>query len=71
MTSEDRYYIQRLTDQVFLIRERVSAEGEPGPHDRLVRSFDVRHDASMYTESANDIQRKLDADFGHWVQRAI
>jgi len=30
---EDRYYVQRLTEQVFLIRERMSAEGGPGADD--------------------------------------
>ena len=68
---EDRYYVQRLTEQVFLIRERISADGEPGPNDRLVRSFDVRHDAYMYADRVNDMQRKLDEQYGHWVQHAI
>jgi hypothetical protein len=68
---EDRYYVQHLTEQVFLIRERKSAEEGPGPDDRIVRSFDVRHDAYMYADSVNDKQRKLDADYGHWVQNAI
>jgi hypothetical protein len=68
---EDRYYVQRLTEQVFLIRERMSADGEPGPGDRLVRSFDVRHDAYLYAESVNDRQRKLDERYGHWMQDAI
>ena len=42
---EDRYYVQVLTAQVFLIRERVSADREPGPGDRLVRSslFSMMH----------------------------
>ncbi len=35
---EDRYYVQRLTEQVFLVRERMSIDGRPGPDDRLVRS---------------------------------
>jgi hypothetical protein len=68
---EDRYYVQRLTEQVFLIRERMSADREPGPDDRIVRSFDVRHDAYMYAGSGNDRQRKLDEDYGHWTQHAI
>jgi hypothetical protein len=57
---EDRYYVQRLTDQVILVRERASSEGKPGPDDRIVRSFDVRHDAYTYAESMNEKQRKLD-----------
>jgi len=68
---ENRYYVQRLTEQVFLIRERISADGEPGRDDRLVRSFDVRHDAYMYADSVNDMQRKLDEAHGHWAQHAI
>ena len=68
---EDRYYIQRLTEQVFLIRERMSAEGGPGPDDRIVRSFDVRHDAYQYVGSVNERQRKLDEHYGHWAQHAI
>jgi len=50
---EDRYYVQRLTEQVFLIRERKSAEEGPGPDDRIVRSFVVRHDAYMYADTVN------------------
>jgi len=68
---EDRYYVQRLTEQVFLIRERLSADGGPGPDDRLVRSFSNRDDAYMYAVNINDRQRKLDEDYGHWTQRAI
>lgn len=68
---EDRYYVQRLTEQIFLIRERVSADGKPGPDDRLVRSFDVRYDADNYASSVNEKQRKLDEHYGHWTQHAI
>jgi hypothetical protein len=71
MMIEDRYYVQSLTEQVFLVRERGSANGDPGPTDQIVRSFDVRHDAYMYTGSLNEKQRKLDENYGHWVQRAI
>jgi len=68
---EDRYYVQRLTEQVFLIRERMSVEGELGPDDRIVRSCDVRHDAYMYAKSMNEKQRKLDEQYGHWAQHAL
>jgi len=68
---EDRYYVQSLTEQVFLVRERVSTDGEPGPNDQIVRSFDVRHDAYMYVGSLNEKQRKLDENYGHWAQRPI
>jgi len=65
---EDRYYVQRLSEQIFLIRERVSADGKPGPDDRIVRSFDVRNDAYLYVDSMNERQRKLDEHDGHWAQ---
>ncbi len=64
----DRYYVQRLSEQIFLVRERISADSEPGPNDRLVKSFDVRHDAYMYVDHVNDQQRKLDEQYGHWTQ---
>jgi len=67
----DRYYVQRLTEQVFLIRERISADAEPGSDDRIVRSFDFRHDAYTFVGTMNDKQRKLDEDHGHWTQRPI
>lgn len=63
--KKDRYYVQRLTEQVFVIRERLSTDGEPGPDDRIVRSFDARHDAHVYADSVNERQRKLDEDDGH------
>ena len=66
---EDRYYVQRLSEQIFLIRERMSADEEPGPDDRIVRSFDIRTDAYLYADSVNEMQRKLDEHSGHWVQK--
>ncbi len=62
---EDRYYVQRLTEQVFLIRERTSADGEPGPDDRIVRSFVFGHDAYLYVDTMNKKQKKLDEDHSH------
>ena len=61
---EDRYYVQRLTEQVFLIRERKTVDGESGPDDRIVRSFVFRHDAYMYADSMNEKQKKLDEHDG-------
>ena len=63
--KENRYYVQRLTEQVFLIRERLSATGAPGPNDRIVKSFDIRHDAYVYADSVNERQRKLDEVDSH------
>ncbi len=71
MMKEDRYYVQRLTEQVFVIRERLCADGKQGRYDRIVRSFDVGHDAHMYADKVNERQRGLDEDYGHWTQHAI
>ena len=68
---EDRYCVQRLTEQVFLIRECTSADGETGPDDRIVRSFVFRHDAYVYVDTVNEKQKKLDEHHGHWVQPAM
>jgi hypothetical protein len=57
---EDHYYVQSLTERVFLVRERTSPDGVPGPDDRIVRSFDVRHDAYMFADSMNGKQKRLD-----------
>ncbi len=56
--KENHYYVQFLTEQIFLVRESLSANGEPGPDDPIVRSFDVRHDAYSYASSMNDGQNK-------------
>ena len=64
----DRYYVQRLTEQVFLIRERESSDGESGPDDRIVRSFVFRHDAYMYVDTMNEKQNNLDEEHGHQAQ---
>ena len=68
---ENRYYVQRLTEQVFLIRERLSTEGEPGFDDPIVRSFAFREEAYRYADKLNEKQRELDGQHGHWTQRAI
>jgi len=64
----DRYYVQRLTEQVFLIRERESSDGETGPDDRIVRSFVFRHDAYMYVDTMNEKQKNLDGEYDHQAQ---
>jgi hypothetical protein len=68
---KDRYYVQRLTEQIFLIRECMSADGQPGPDDRIVRSFSIRHDAYMYADSVNNKQKELDERLGRSEQHAL
>jgi hypothetical protein len=60
MMMQDRYYVQHLTERVFLVRERMSPDGGPGPDDRIVRSFDVRHDAYIFADNLNEKQKQLD-----------
>lgn len=67
---DNRYYVQHLTEQIFLVRERAS-EDAPGSDDRIVRSFEVRHDAYVYADNVNEAQRKLDEHYGRWTQSAI
>lgn len=55
---ENRYYVQCLSPQIFLVRERVAQDQAPSSKDRLVKSFDIRHDAYMYAESVNEEQKK-------------
>jgi len=70
-TRQNRYYVQRVTEQVFVIRERSSLDKEPGTDDRFARAFSIRHDADQYVLSMNEKQRQLDEQFGHWVQSAL
>jgi hypothetical protein len=50
----NRYYVQQLTEQIFVVRERLSADGAPGADDRIVRSFSILHDAYAYASSLNN-----------------
>ena len=68
---KDRYYVQRLTEQIFLIRESMSADGEPGPDDRIVRSFSVRHDAYIYADSLNNKPKEHVEHLGRKEQHAL
>ncbi|HET8843406.1 MAG TPA: hypothetical protein VFN35_18230 [Ktedonobacteraceae bacterium] len=54
-----RYYVQRLTEQIFLVRERLLADGAPGANDRIIRSFHILHDASLYAKSMNNVPSAL------------
>lgn len=53
-TTEGRYYVQVLTEHIFLVRECQSITGKPGSDDRIVRSFDVRYDAYHYANRMNE-----------------
>lgn len=68
---QDRYYVQRITGQIFVIRECLSTAGEPGLDDRFVRAFDIRYDADLYARDGNERQKKLDEQYGYWTQHAL
>jgi hypothetical protein len=57
-----RYYVQHLTEQIFIVRECASEEAKPGPDDRIVRSFSIRHDAYLYLNSLNGKQNDDDKE---------
>lgn len=50
---KNRYYVQPLSEQTFIIRERISAQRGPGPNDRVIQSFSIRHDAYKYAHEMN------------------
>ena len=54
--GEGRYYVQSLTESVFIVRKCLSGEGKSGPDDHIVRSFDIYHDASSYADNLNSEQ---------------
>jgi hypothetical protein len=68
---EDHYYVQRLTEQIFLVRERMSADGMPGPDDRIVRSFSIRHDAYLYLNSLNGKQNDDDKEMQRTPEEGV
>lgn len=52
--QKGRYYVQALTDRIFLVREYQSTERKPVANDILIRSFEVREDAYSYANSLNE-----------------
>jgi hypothetical protein len=54
MMKEGRYYVQALTDHIFLVRECQSTNGKPGSDDTIVKSFNFRYDAYHYANSKNE-----------------
>jgi hypothetical protein len=52
--KEGRYYVQALTERIFLVRECQASNGKPGADDRIVRAFDARYDAYHYANSMNE-----------------
>jgi len=59
--TEERFYVQSITEQIFVIRERES-DGKGMGQDHIVKSFDTRHDAYAHVDILNGQQRKLDTE---------
>ncbi|GAC1433733.1 MAG: hypothetical protein NVSMB54_31830 [Ktedonobacteraceae bacterium] len=57
--TEERYYVQKITEQIFVIRDRVPTDEASA---RIIKSFDMGHDAYVYVDMLNEKQRKLDAE---------
>jgi len=62
IVTEERYYVQKITEQIFVIRDRVPADVETEHNARIIKSFDMGHDAYVYVDMLNEKQRKLDAE---------
>jgi len=52
-TKEGRFYVQNLTDHIFLVRESQASNGKPGADDSIIRSFDSRFDAYNFANKMN------------------
>jgi hypothetical protein len=67
--SIDRYYVQCLSTDHFVVRERQADQLQPGPSDLIVcDEFSTWPDAACYAKSMNRIQRKLDLIYGRWTK---
>ncbi len=60
--TEERYYVQKITEQIFVIRDRFPEHEEPEHHTRIIKSFNVGHDAYAYVEKLNEKLGKLDSE---------
>ena len=60
--TAERYYVQKITEQIFVIRDRVPVDEESEQNARIIKSFDMGHDAYVYVDILNEKQRKLDAE---------
>jgi hypothetical protein len=54
IAKKGHYYVQALTERIFLVRQSLASDGKPGADDIIVRSFEVRADASSYAKSMNE-----------------
>jgi hypothetical protein len=69
--SLDRYYIERMSETHFVVREHKTDSVEVGPDDPIVRNeISTREDANGYARAMNELQRKLDLEHGRWTKQA-
>ncbi len=70
--SLDRYYIQRMSETHFVVHERKTDRVEVGPDDPVIRDeISTREDAAYYARAMNELQRKLDLEYGRWTKHAV
>lgn len=68
----DRYYVQRVSEHLLLVRELQTPGDVPSTHDPIIRRFVVPDDARYYANRMNEVQGKLDAANGQqWVSHAV
>ncbi len=69
--SIDRYYIQRMSETHFVVREHKTDSVEVGPDDPVIRDeISTREDANCYARAMNELQRRLDLEYGRWTKHA-
>jgi hypothetical protein len=69
---ERRYYVRRVNEQQCEVREHATIDIESEQEDRIVRDdfADPGH-AHYFADKMNQLQRRLDDQYGHWVQKAV
>lgn len=69
---ERRYYVRRVNESQCEVREHAAPNAEPTGEDRLVRDdFPDPGHAHYFADTMNQLQRRLDDQHGHWVQKAV
>lgn len=69
---ERRYYVHHVNERQWQVREHATLNAEPTEEDRIVRDdFAGLGHAHYFADTMNQLQRRLDAQYGHWVQKAV
>lgn len=69
---ERRYYVHTINEQQCEVREHTAPNTEPAKEDRVVKDdFAGLGHAHYFADKMNQLQRRLDDQYGHWVQKAV